>query len=105
MRILLIGSGSREHAIANAVKNSTTENELFCLSGATNPAIKKMSADYKIASVVAVDEIVDYARSQSIDLAIVGPEAPLEVGVADALQKIGVKGCWTNATARPTGIV
>ncbi|MGB1360898.1 MAG: phosphoribosylamine--glycine ligase [Alphaproteobacteria bacterium] len=91
MNILLIGSGSREHALAKAVAKSPSGANLFCLSNATNPGIKKLTADYKIASVTDVDAIVEYAVEKNIDITLVGPEAPLEVGVADGLKAKGIK--------------
>lgn len=90
MNILLIGSGSREHAIAKAVKRSSLENKLYCLSGATNPGIDKLADGYHIADVCDAKAICEYAKSKDITLAIIGPEAPLEVGVADALKNEGI---------------
>ncbi|QIV94816.1 phosphoribosylaminoimidazolesuccinocarboxamide synthase [Allofrancisella frigidaquae] len=90
MNILLIGSGSREHAIAKAVKRSSIENKLFCISSATNPGIAKLSDGYKLADICDCEAIIDYAKSQAIKLAIIGPEAPLEIGLADRLKANGV---------------
>ena len=86
MNILLIGSGSREHALAIAIKNSPQYTNLFCLSNTTNPAIKALCAGYEVAPVTDIDHIVMYAEQKNINLAIVGPEAPLELGIADALK-------------------
>ncbi|APC97477.1 phosphoribosylamine--glycine ligase [Francisella frigiditurris] len=91
LNILLIGSGSREHAIAKAIKNSKIENNLFCLSGAINPGIEKLTSGYKVANVCDIDAISSYADKHEIDLAIIGPEAPLEAGVADALKANDIK--------------
>ncbi|WP_234366877.1 phosphoribosylamine--glycine ligase, partial [Francisella tularensis] len=90
----VIGSGSREHAIAEAVKRSSIANKLFCISTAINPAIDKITQGYQIADICNCDEVLEYAKSQSIDIAIIGPEAPLEAGLADALKTaaIGVVG-------------
>ncbi|MGQ4005605.1 phosphoribosylamine--glycine ligase [Francisellaceae bacterium CB300] len=88
--ILLIGSGSREHALAKAVNKSKTKHSLYCLSGAINPAIQKLTDDYQVADVCDCDAIVEYAKKQNITLAIIGPEAPLEKGVADRLKEIGI---------------
>lgn len=88
--ILLIGSGSREHALAKAVKQSKIKHSLYCLSGAINPAIQKLTDDYIVADICDTDTIASYAKKQAIKLAIIGPEAPLEVGVADKLKEIGI---------------
>lgn len=52
VNILLVGSGSREHAIAEAVKRSSIANKLFCISTAINPAIDKITQGYQIADIV-----------------------------------------------------
>ncbi len=88
--ILLIGSGSREHAIAKSVNKSSSKHKLYCLSGAINPAIEKLTDNYVIADVCDVEAIIEYAKKQDITLAIIGPESTLEVGVADKLKEIGV---------------
>lgn len=88
--ILLIGSGSREHALAKAVNKSKTKHSLYCLSGAINPAIQKLTDGYHVANVCDCDAILEYAKQQNITLAIIGPEAPLEVGLADKLKDLGI---------------
>ena len=90
MNILLIGSGSREHAIAKAVKKSSIKSKLYCLSGAINPGIEKLTDGYSVADICNGAIISEYAKEQKIDLAIVGPEAPLEVGVADKLKALNI---------------
>ncbi|MDE4988323.1 phosphoribosylamine--glycine ligase N-terminal domain-containing protein, partial [Francisella tularensis] len=83
-----------EHAIAEADKRSSIANKLFCISTSINPAIDKITQGYQIADICNCDEVLDYAKSQSIDIAIIGPEAPLDAGLADALKTaaIGVVG-------------
>ena len=90
MNILLIGSGAREHAIAKAVAKSPQKTQLFCLSNAVNPGIDVLCSHYEIGSVTDVQSIVSYAEEKQINLAIIGPEAPLEVGVADSLKERGI---------------
>ncbi|ASG68633.1 phosphoribosylaminoimidazolesuccinocarboxamide synthase [Francisella halioticida] len=94
MNILLVGSGSREHAIAEAIKKSSTETRLFCISGAVNPGIDKITQGYSIINICDCDAVLEYAKSQNINIVIIGPEAPLEAGLADVLkaQGIGVVG-------------
>ncbi|MDE5024863.1 phosphoribosylamine--glycine ligase, partial [Francisella tularensis subsp. holarctica] len=75
---------SREHAISEADKIISIENKLFCISTAIKPAIYKITQGYQIADICNCDELLEYAKSQSIDIAIIGPEAPLEAGLADA---------------------
>ncbi|MED7818687.1 MULTISPECIES: phosphoribosylaminoimidazolesuccinocarboxamide synthase [unclassified Francisella] len=90
MNILLVGSGSREHAIAEAIKRSSVDNNLFCISGAVNPGIDKIAKDYNIADICDCDAVLKYAKSQNINIAIIGPEAPLEAGLADTLKEQGI---------------
>lgn len=94
MNILLVGSGSREHVIAETIKKSAIKNNLFCISGAINPGIDKIAQGYKVADICNTQEVLKYAKSQKINMAIIGPEAPLEIGLADVLKDndIGVVG-------------
>ncbi|MEK7624074.1 MAG: phosphoribosylamine--glycine ligase [Patescibacteria group bacterium] len=90
MNILLIGSGAREHAIARAIKRSKNKTNLFCFGSNINPGIKELCAKYTVDRVTDVSVIVSLAQEKKIDWCIVGPENPLEAGVADALQNIGI---------------
>ena len=87
MKILVVGSGGREHAIAWRLAQDAEEHEIYCAPGnagtlgvATNVAIK---AD-DIAGLTA------WAEAERPDLVVVGPEAPLVAGLVDALEKVGV---------------
>ena len=91
MNVLLIGSGSREHSLAIAIKKSTINNKLFCLSSAINPGIEKLTEDYIVADICSNTDVLSYASKHGINLAIIGPEAPLEAGITDALKNIGIK--------------
>jgi len=90
MKVLLIGNGAREHAIAAAVRRSEKEPELYAFMKARNPGIARLCKDLNIGDICYPDAVVKYAKSKNIDLAVVGPEAPLEVGVVDALEEAGV---------------
>ena len=90
MKILLIGSGAREHAIAKALKNSKKEIELYSFLANLNPGIIDLSVSYRFGSVVNVGAILDYAKESKVDFAVIGPEAPLGVGVVDALEEINI---------------
>ncbi len=87
MKVLLIGSGAREHAIARACAKSPHLSELLCYGSGLNPGIQELCHVYVKGSLSDVEAMAEFARNQSVDLAIVGPEAPLELGVADALWK------------------
>ncbi|CAN5285820.1 phosphoribosylamine--glycine ligase [soil metagenome] len=87
MRILLIGSGGREHALAWRLKKSASVTDVFCPNG--NPGIAKVAR----APLEKVDGVADWiaiARREKSDLVVVGPEGPLEEGFADAFAKEGI---------------
>ncbi len=90
MNILLIGSGAREHAIARALHSSPQKPQLFCFGSNRNPGLIELSRVFTSGSVTDVETITAFATSHSIDLAIIGPEAPLAAGLADALIARGI---------------
>ena len=88
MKILLIGSGGREHALAWAISASPLCDMLFIAPG--NPGTAQCGEN------VAVDvsdhaAVVAFCRLQGIDLVVVGPEGPLVAGIADDLRQAGFK--------------
>ncbi len=87
LKILLVGNGGREHAIADALVRENTPIELLCTPG--NPGIAEVASisDIPLSDVRA---IAAYAAHQEVDLVVVGPEAPLADGLADLLQRDGV---------------
>ena len=87
--ILLIGNGAREHALAEAIARSKNAN-LFSYMKANNPGIAKLSEDFKIGSYDDLEEIKNYAQSKNADVAMIGPEDPLNQGVVDALKTINI---------------
>jgi len=84
-RILIIGSGAREHAIAATLARSPQQPELCCFGSTHNPGIANLCVAYATGSVTDVAAILTFAAAQQPTLAIIGPEAPLAAGVADAL--------------------
>jgi phosphoribosylamine--glycine ligase len=91
-RILLIGNGGREHAIARAVRKSRIPHELCAFMEAKNPGIAKLSKEFFIGKTTDAGLVSKFALSRKIDIAVVGPEAPLDAGVVDELEKCGI-GC------------
>ncbi len=87
MRILVLGSGAREHAIVLALRSEPVAHDIFIAPGNAGIAKDATPLDLDPTDPVAV---ADYANTSSIDLVIIGPEAPLVAGVADALRTRGI---------------
>ncbi|HTU16018.1 MAG TPA: phosphoribosylamine--glycine ligase [Solirubrobacterales bacterium] len=88
MRILILGGGGREHAIVKALARSPRSPELFCAPG--NPGIAADASCLFDLDPTDVAKVVAAAKELEIDLVVVGPEAPLVVGVVDALTEAGI---------------
>ena len=87
MNILILGGGGREHALAWAIAKSPDCTRLICAPG--NAGIAAV-AECAVLDVEDGAAVVAFARANAIDLVVVGPEAPLAAGVADALTKAGI---------------
>ena len=91
MNILVIGSGAREHAIIKSLVRASKDIKIFCLASNFNPGIINLSTKLTITNINDSYAITNYAKENTIDLAIIGSENPLAIGVADALWDIDVK--------------
>jgi phosphoribosylamine--glycine ligase len=87
--VLLVGGGGREHAIARAVYESDSA-ELYACASNRNPGIAGLAEGFRECEETQPDAVVEYAESVGATLAVIGPEAALEAGVADALDAAGV---------------
>ncbi len=87
MNILVIGSGGREHAIVHALAQSSRVKTIWCIPG--NAGISKEATCVPIPPE-NVDELLTFAKDHHIDLTIVGPEAPLVLGIADQFRREGL---------------
>jgi len=90
LRILLIGSGAREHAIARSLSLSTKKKEIYCLATNYNPGISDICSNIVVKNINDPDIVKTYAKKQKINFAIIGPENPLANGIVDALSDIGI---------------
>ncbi len=88
-RVLLVGGGAREHAMARLITRSS-EAELLAVMKHRNPGIAALARAVYIHDELDVPAVVAWAREHGADLAVVGPEAPLEAGLSDALQEAGI---------------
>ncbi|MCE5297184.1 MAG: phosphoribosylamine--glycine ligase [Euryarchaeota archaeon] len=89
-KVLVVGGGGREHAIVAALLRS--DAYVYAVMKNKNPGIARAAKDFKLARETDVDKVVDFAVSKGVELAIIGPESPLEVGLSDALRGKGI-GC------------
>jgi phosphoribosylamine--glycine ligase len=87
MKILLIGGGGREHALAWKLAQSDSCETLYCAPG--NAGIAAIAASLDMAAD-DIDGLVAFARDKDIDLVVVGPEGPLVAGIADRMQDAGI---------------
>ncbi len=88
MKVLAVGGGAREHAIVSGLVRSGAD--IFVAMKNRNPGIARIAKDTFYVDEMDVTKVVGYARGKGVDLAVVGPEAPLEVGLADGLQDAGI---------------
>ena len=88
-KVLLVGGGAREHAMGRALAEGGAD--LYAVMKNRNPGIRKLSRDVLLASETDVDKVVVYAKMKAVELACVGPEAPLEAGLVDALESEGIR--------------
>ena len=96
MRVLLVGNGGREHALAWALAASPLLGALFVAPG--NPGIAALATTVPIAAT-DLAALVTFARDNAIDLVVPGPEAPLVTGLTDAMAAAGIACCGPSAAA------
>ncbi|MHC1629876.1 MAG: phosphoribosylamine--glycine ligase [Methanoculleaceae archaeon] len=89
MKILVVGGGGREHAIVKALARNPDVAIYAFLSNA-NPGILAIAKDRHLAPETAVEQVVEWANRWAVDMAVIGPEAPLEQGVVDSLERAGI---------------
>ncbi|HNA98990.1 MAG TPA: phosphoribosylamine--glycine ligase, partial [Marmoricola sp.] len=87
MKTLVIGPGGREHALALALSRDPSVTEVHCAPG--NPGMASFATLHPVAAEDG-EEVAELARSLDIDLVVIGPEAPLVAGVADAVREAGI---------------
>lgn len=88
MRVLAVGGGAREHAIVHALARSGAD--VFVCMKNSNPGIARLAKGVALADETDVPRVVGFAKAKDVGLAVVGPEAPLEAGLADGLEDAGV---------------
>ena len=88
MKIAIIGSGGREHALASTISKSSSVKETFCIPG--NAGTSKIATNVEL-NIDEFDKVHKFISDNSIDLVVVGPEQPLVNGIVDYLEKFNIK--------------
>src|SRR6187431_1761427 len=101
MKILVVGNGGREHALAWKIRQSPLVHELYCAPG--NAGISAV-ADCVPIEASNIIELADFAQTMRIDLTVVGPELPMVLGIADEFHRRGLTiFCPSRAAAELEG--
>ncbi len=88
MRVLVVGAGGREHALAWKLSQDSASSHLYAAPG--NPGTAELAENVPIAST-DIERLVDFAEHSRIDLTVVGPEVPLAAGLVDAVKAKGLR--------------
>jgi len=88
MKILVIGSGGREHALVWKIAQSPLVEKIYCAPG--NPGIGRIAENIPI-KVDALPELLAFAKKEGIALTVVGPELPLSLGIVDLFEEYGLR--------------
>jgi len=88
MKVLIIGSGGREHALAWKIKQSPLVDKVYCAPGNGGTSLVGENVNIKVSDI---DALFDFAKNKEIDLTVVGPEAPLVAGIVDRFEEKGLK--------------
>ena len=88
MKVLIVGSGGREHAIATAVAKSSKVDKIYCAPG--NAGIGQIAECVNIGAM-EFDKLVEFAKNNEIDLTVVGMDDPLVGGIVDKFEEAGLR--------------
>src|SRR4029077_1465948 len=100
MRVLVVGAGGREHALTWAIAASPLVDALYCAPG--NAGVAEEAEARPIAATDTAG-LVEFCRRERIDFVVVGPEAPLVLGLVDAFEAAGVPTFGPSAAAAGLG--
>src|SRR5688572_16689635 len=91
MKILVAGSGGREHALVSTLLRSPRKPRLYCAPGNAGVALEAKLVPIAPDSEEGIEKLVRFALAEGIDLTVVGPEPPLVLGIADRFEEAGLK--------------
>ncbi len=97
MKIMVVGSGGREHAIAKALLRGISNPEVFCLPG--NPGMERDGIKTSPIRTSDQEALIAFARDNNIDFTVVGPEQPLTEGLVDRFEEAGLRAFGPSARA------
>ena len=89
MKVLIVGGGGREHAIAVSMRKSKRVDELYCVPG--NAGIAQIAECEPSIGVMEFDKVIAYAKEKKVDLVFVAPDDPLVGGLVDVLEAEGFR--------------
>ncbi|WP_292521652.1 phosphoribosylamine--glycine ligase [Methanoculleus sp.] len=100
MKVLVVGGGGREHAITRAL-SCNSGVRIFSVMARKNPGIARLAERVLLEKETNIPEIIQFATENAVDVAVIGPEAPLEAGIVDHLEAAGIPSLGpTRAAAR-----
>lgn len=99
MKVLVVGSGGREHALVSALRASSSVDEVFCAPGNAGIGQEATLLDARLQTPAGIEALAGEAKEKGIDLTVVGPEAPLVAGMVDEFESRGLRvfGCSKSA--------
>jgi phosphoribosylamine--glycine ligase len=96
MKVLVLGSGAREHALVRKLAGESAVTDILCAPG--NPGIRQL-VPTRPADLAAPDTLLALAQQEKAELTVVGPELPLSLGIADRFADAGLRLCGPTAAA------
>jgi phosphoribosylamine--glycine ligase len=90
MKVLVVGGGGREHALAWKIAQSSRVDSVLVAPGNAGTALEPRVSNIAV-NAEAIDELIDLARNEAVDLTVVGPEAPLVEGIVDRFEAVGLR--------------
>ena len=96
MKVLVVGSGGREHVVCWKLKQDPRVTELYCAPGNGGIASIATCVDIKATEI---DKLVEYSKKENFDLVFIAPEDPLALGLADRLEQEGIRCFGPHANA------